>query len=52
LGAIKQTFLKESTRSGFFMNYIGGDCNLKEFQALNIDNQELAGSDKNTHIVA
>jgi hypothetical protein len=35
-----------------FMNYIGADCNLKEFQALNIDNQELVGSDKNTHIVA
>ena len=35
-----------------FMNYIGADCNLKEFQADNIDNQELVGSDKNTHIVA
>jgi hypothetical protein len=35
-----------------FMNYIGADCNLKEFQARNIDNQELTGSDANTHIVA
>lgn len=35
-----------------FMNYIAADCNLKEFQAKNIDNQELVGSDANTHIVA
>lgn len=35
-----------------FMNYIAADCNLKEFQAKNIDNQELVGSDDNTHIVA
>jgi len=35
-----------------FMNYIAADCNLKEFQAANIDNQELVGSDKNTHVVA
>lgn len=35
-----------------FMNYIAADCNLKEFQYKNIDNQEIVGSDKNTHIVA
>ena len=35
-----------------FMNYIAGDCNLKEFQANNIDMQEKVGSDENTHIVA
>jgi len=35
-----------------FMNFIAADCNLKEFQADNIDNQELVGSDANTHIVA
>ena len=35
-----------------FMNYIAADCNLKEYQAANVDNQELAGSDANTHVVA
>jgi len=35
-----------------FMNYIAADCNLKEYQAANIDNQELVGSDANTHVVA
>lgn len=35
-----------------FMNYIGADCNLKQFQEANVDNQELVGSDANTHIVA
>lgn len=35
-----------------FLNYIAADCNLKEFQMKNIDNQELVGSDNNTHVVA
>jgi len=35
-----------------FMNYIAADCNLKEYQERNIDNQEMTGSDANTHIVA
>lgn len=35
-----------------FLNYIAADCNLVEFQMKNIDNQELVGSDNNTHIVA
>ncbi|MEQ8224826.1 MAG: clostripain-related cysteine peptidase [Candidatus Eremiobacterota bacterium] len=35
-----------------FMNYIAADCNLKEALTDIIDNQELVGSDKNTHIVA
>lgn len=35
-----------------FMNFIAADCNLKELQEMNIDNQELVGSDENTHIVA
>ncbi|MCD6310138.1 MAG: hypothetical protein J7M18_05450 [Candidatus Eremiobacteraeota bacterium] len=35
-----------------FMNYVAGDCNLTELQLKNIDQQELVGSDKNTHIVA
>jgi hypothetical protein len=35
-----------------FLNYIAADCNLKEFQMKNIDNQELVGSDPNTHVVA
>ncbi|MEQ8173020.1 MAG: hypothetical protein ABRQ38_29315, partial [Candidatus Eremiobacterota bacterium] len=33
-----------------FMNYMGGDCNLSDMMLYNIDNQELTGSDKNTHI--
>ena len=35
-----------------FMNYIAADCNLKEYQANNIDMQENVGSDANTHVVA
>lgn len=35
-----------------FMNFVAADCNLKELQEKNIDNQELVGSDENTHIVA
>ncbi|MEQ8167697.1 MAG: clostripain-related cysteine peptidase [Candidatus Eremiobacterota bacterium] len=35
-----------------FMNYIAADCNLKEALTDIIDNQELVGSDQNTHIVA
>ncbi|HPZ09791.1 MAG TPA: clostripain-related cysteine peptidase [Candidatus Eremiobacteraeota bacterium] len=35
-----------------FMNYVAADCNLKEYQAANIDNQEIVGSDANTHVVA
>jgi len=35
-----------------FLNYIGADCNLTQFQVANIDQQELVGSDANTHIVA
>jgi hypothetical protein len=34
-----------------FMNYIAADCNLKEFQEANVTNQQLVGSDANTHIV-
>ncbi len=52
LGSHKADVPEGVHKKWLFMNYIGGDCNLKEFQALNIDNQELAGSDKNTHIVA
>jgi len=35
-----------------FLNIIAADCNLKEFQYKNVDNQELVGSDANTHVVA
>jgi len=35
-----------------FVNYVAADCNLKEFQMKNLDNQELVGSDANTHVVA
>jgi hypothetical protein len=35
-----------------FLNVIAADCNLKEFQCKNVDNQELVGSDANTHVVA
>jgi len=35
-----------------FLNYVAADCNLTEAQLGNIDQQELVGSDKNTHIVA
>ncbi|HPZ09792.1 MAG TPA: clostripain-related cysteine peptidase [Candidatus Eremiobacteraeota bacterium] len=35
-----------------FMNFIAADCNLKKYQEANIDNQELVGSDANTHIIA
>jgi len=35
-----------------FINYVAGDCNLTEFQLKNLDQQELVGSDKNTHLVA
>ncbi|MDQ7826629.1 MAG: clostripain-related cysteine peptidase [Candidatus Eremiobacteraeota bacterium] len=35
-----------------FLNYIAADCNLTEYQLKNIDNQELVGSDNNTHVVA
>jgi len=35
-----------------FFSYIAGDCNLTKFQCGNIDQQELAGSDENTHIAA
>jgi len=35
-----------------FMNLIAADCNLVNYQIRNIDNQELVGSDENTHVVA
>jgi len=35
-----------------FINYLGADCNLTDYQLANIDQQELIGSDKNTHLVA
>ena len=35
-----------------FMNYIAADCNLTTYQLRNVDNQELVGSDENTHMVA
>ncbi|MCL5036496.1 MAG: clostripain-related cysteine peptidase [Chloroflexi bacterium] len=35
-----------------FLNYVAADCNLTEQQLKNLDQQELVGSDKNTHIVA
>lgn len=35
-----------------FLNYIAGDCNLTPFQLGNIDDQERAGSDESTHIIA
>ena len=34
------------------MNYIAADCNLTTYQLRNVDNQELVGSDANTHLVA
>jgi hypothetical protein len=52
LGSQKAEIPVGEHKKWLFMNYIGADCNLKEFQADNIDNQELVGSDKNTHIVA
>ncbi len=35
-----------------FLNYVAADCNLTEYQIKNLDQQELVGSDKNTHIAA
>jgi len=35
-----------------FLNYVAADNNLTEYQMKNLDQQELVGSDKNTHIVA
>ncbi len=35
-----------------FLNYVAADCNLTEYQLKNLDQQELVGSDENTHIVA
>lgn len=35
-----------------FLNYVAADCNLTEFQMKNLDQQELVGSDQNTHIAA
>ncbi|MBI2267346.1 MAG: hypothetical protein HYU64_19635 [Armatimonadetes bacterium] len=34
-----------------FINYVAADCNLTTFQMKNLDNQELVGSDPNTHLV-
>jgi hypothetical protein len=34
-----------------FLNYIAADCNLTQYQMKNVDQMELVGSDKNTHIV-
>lgn len=35
-----------------FINYLAADCNLTEHQLANIDQQEIVGSDDNTHLVA
>ncbi len=35
-----------------FLNYVAADCNLTDYQMANLDQQELVGSDKNTHIAA
>ncbi|MFH0803303.1 MAG: clostripain-related cysteine peptidase [bacterium] len=35
-----------------FLNYVAADCNLTEYQMGNLDQQEMVGSDKNTHIAA
>lgn len=35
-----------------FLNYVAADCNLTKYQLNNLDQQELVGSDENTHIVA
>jgi len=35
-----------------FLNYIAADCDLTPYQMGNIDDQERAGSDESTHIVA
>lgn len=35
-----------------FMNYVAADCNLTKYQLNNLDQQELVGSDNDTHIVA
>ncbi|MFP4496717.1 MAG: clostripain-related cysteine peptidase [Vulcanimicrobiota bacterium] len=35
-----------------FLNYVGADCNLTKFQLANLDQQEVVGSDANTHMVA
>jgi len=50
--AEKENVAEGKHKKWLFMNYIAADCNLKEFQKANIDNQELVGSDENTHIVA
>lgn len=52
LGGSQEKVPEGVHKKWLFMNYIAADCNLKEFQAKNIDNQELVGSDANTHIVA
>jgi hypothetical protein len=52
LGSQKADVPQGVHKKWLFMNYIAADCNLKEFQYKNIDNQELVGSDANTHIVA
>jgi len=35
-----------------FINYVAADCNLTLYQMKNLDQQELVGSDENTHLVA
>jgi hypothetical protein len=52
LGSNKEQIPEGVHKKWLFMNYIAADCNLKELQEKNIDNQELVGSDENTHIVA
>ncbi len=52
LGTKDNTEAIKPAKKWLFMNYIAADCNLKEPLTDIIDNQELVGSDKNTHIVA
>jgi len=51
LGSSDQKVDQGVHKKWLFMNYIAADCNLKEFQEANVTNQQLVGSDKNTHIV-
>jgi hypothetical protein len=42
---------KGVNKKWLIMNYVAADCNLLPFQMANIDNMEMVGSDKDTHIV-
>lgn len=52
LGQNKEDGAIKPHKSYLFFNYIAADCNLTQFQVANIDQQEMCGSDANTHMVA